>query len=125
MNPYLNDHGGQEFLTQFFLKQSCEQKKLPLIPIFKHVGHCKEPASLGQSLPMHFFFVGGSSAIVSVGGSAAMVFVEASSAMTSGLGWLRRWNGGVVSESRSCEGDDAWSKRRMGRGTLRDRKSVV
>jgi hypothetical protein len=50
-------------LTQFFLKQSCEQKKLSLMPSFRQVGHCNEPASLGQSTPRHFLFVGGSSAI--------------------------------------------------------------
>jgi hypothetical protein len=26
--------------TQFFLKQSCEQKKEPEMPCFKQVGHC-------------------------------------------------------------------------------------
>lgn len=39
--------------TQFFLKQSCEQKKLSL-PIFWQVGHCSVLASFGQSVPMHF-----------------------------------------------------------------------
>lgn len=42
--------------TQFFLKQSCEQKKLSLISSFKHVGHCRVPASFGQSVPMHMRF---------------------------------------------------------------------
>lgn len=39
--------------TQLRLKQSCEQKKLS-VPILRQVGHCKVPASLGQSTPMHF-----------------------------------------------------------------------
>lgn len=53
--------------TQFFLKQSCEQKKLPLISSFRHVGHCKDPASLGQSAPKHFFLAGGSSMVAKRG----------------------------------------------------------
>ena len=48
------------FHTQFFLKQSCEQKKLPLSSIFRHVGHCSDPASFSQSFPRHFFLAGGS-----------------------------------------------------------------
>jgi hypothetical protein len=43
-------------LTQFLLKQSCEQKKLAL-PSFWHVGHCSDDASFGQSIPKHFRFV--------------------------------------------------------------------
>lgn len=50
--------------TQFLLKQSWAQKKLSLIPSFKHVGHCSAPASLSQSAPRHFFLVGGSAAMV-------------------------------------------------------------
>jgi hypothetical protein len=46
--------------TQLFLKQSCEQKKLSLMPSFRHVGHCRLPASFSQSTPRHFFLVGGS-----------------------------------------------------------------
>lgn len=38
--------------TQLRLKQSCEQKKLS-VPAFKQVGHCKVPASLGHSTPIH------------------------------------------------------------------------
>ena len=49
--------------TQLLLKQSCEQKQLSF-PIFRHVGHCKVPASFGQSTPMHRFFVDATSAIV-------------------------------------------------------------
>lgn len=60
--------------TQFFLKQSWEQKKLSLTPSFKHVGHCKEPASFSQSAPKHFFFVGGSD--VMVGGRAGGRFAR-------------------------------------------------
>jgi hypothetical protein len=52
-------------LTQFFLKQSWEQKKLSLMPSFRQVGHCSEPASLGQSTPRHFFLAGGSIAMAS------------------------------------------------------------
>lgn len=52
--------------TQFFLKQSWEQKKLPLIPRLKHLGHWREPASFSQSAPRHFFFVGGCSVMVVV-----------------------------------------------------------
>jgi hypothetical protein len=40
-------------LTQFLLKQSCEQKKLSLMPSLRQVGHCRVPASLPQSSPMH------------------------------------------------------------------------
>lgn len=50
--------------TQFFLKQSCEQKKLSLMPSLRHVGHCKDPASFSQSTPKHFFFAGGSEVMV-------------------------------------------------------------
>jgi hypothetical protein len=50
--------------TQFLLKQSWAQKKLSLIPSFKHVGHCSAPASLSQSAPRHFFLAGGSAAMV-------------------------------------------------------------
>lgn len=39
--------------TQLRLKQSCEQKKLS-VPIFRQVGHCRDPASLAQSTPIHF-----------------------------------------------------------------------
>lgn len=62
-------------LTQFFLKQSCEQKKLSLMPSFRQVGHCSEPASLGQSTPRHFFLAGGSIAMASckAGGEACEV----------------------------------------------------
>lgn len=49
--------------TQFLLKQSWAQKKLSLIPSFKHVGHCSAPASLSQSAPRHFFLAGGSAAM--------------------------------------------------------------
>jgi len=48
---------------QLRLKQSCEQKKLSLIPNFRHVGHCRVPASLGQSTPIHFLFAGGTTVI--------------------------------------------------------------
>lgn len=44
--------------TQFRLKQSCAQKKLSL-PIFWQVGHCRVPASLGQSFPRHLRFSDG------------------------------------------------------------------
>lgn len=40
-------------LTQLRLKQSCAQKKLS-VPIFRQVGHCKVPALLAQSTPLHF-----------------------------------------------------------------------
>jgi len=53
--------------TQFFLKQSCEQKKLSLTPSFRQVGHCNEPASFSQSAPRHFFFVGGSEVMADEG----------------------------------------------------------
>jgi hypothetical protein len=39
-------------LTQLLLKQSCEQKKLS-VPLFRHVGHCRVPAGLEQSVPWH------------------------------------------------------------------------
>jgi len=80
---YDSNDGGQQMpcsllrlrglLTQFFLKQSWEQKKLSLMPSFRHVGHCREPASLGQSTPRHFFLAGGSTAMTSTGehGAAA------------------------------------------------------
>ncbi len=48
---------GEKF-TQLLLKQSWSQKKLSLIPSFKHVGHWRVPASFSQSTPMHFFFSG-------------------------------------------------------------------
>lgn len=51
-------------LTQFFLKQSWEQKKLSLIPSFRHVGHCSEPASFSQSALRHLRLVGGSSVMM-------------------------------------------------------------
>jgi hypothetical protein len=54
--------------TQFFLKQSWEQKKLPLIPNFRQVGHCNEPASFSQSAPRHFLFAGGSVSVMVAGG---------------------------------------------------------
>lgn len=57
--------------TQFFLKQSCEQKKLSLMPKVKHLGHCRAEASLSQSTPRHFLLVGGSSAMV--GGGVGIV----------------------------------------------------
>lgn len=50
--------------TQLFLKQSCEQKKLSLVPSFKHVGHCNEPASFSHSTPIHFLDAGSSGAIL-------------------------------------------------------------
>ena len=53
--------------TQLFLKQSCPQKALSF-PIFKHVGHFKSPASLGQSTPMQDFFTGSNAAIFDVAG---------------------------------------------------------
>lgn len=39
--------------TQFFLKQSCEQKILSSTPALTQVGHCKVSASLSQSAPRH------------------------------------------------------------------------
>lgn len=33
-------------------------------PSFRHVGHCRVPASFGQSTPMHDFLTGSSAAIV-------------------------------------------------------------
>lgn len=39
--------------TQLRLKQSCEQKKLSA-PILRQVGHCRVPATLSQSTPIHF-----------------------------------------------------------------------
>jgi hypothetical protein len=42
------------WLTQFFLKQSCEQKKLSLIPSFRQVGHCNELTSFSQPGLRHF-----------------------------------------------------------------------
>jgi len=56
--------------TQLRLKQSCEQKKLSFNPSFRHVGHCRLPASFSQSTPIHFRFAGGSAVMlrVDVGG---------------------------------------------------------
>lgn len=53
-------------LTQLRLKQSCEQKKLSLRPSFRQVGHWRAPASFSQSTPRHFFFAGGSEAMMDV-----------------------------------------------------------
>lgn len=39
--------------TQLFLKQSCEQKKLPLMPSLMQVGHWRASASLSQPTPRH------------------------------------------------------------------------
>lgn len=55
---------GLSIHTQFLLKQSWAQKKLSLMPSFKHVGHCRAPASLSQSAPRHFFLAGGSEVMV-------------------------------------------------------------
>lgn len=45
----------KRYHTQLRLKQSWEQKELS-ISSFKHVGHCRDPASFGQSTPLHFLF---------------------------------------------------------------------
>lgn len=44
-------------LTQLFLKHSWEQKKLPSRPSFRHVGHCRVPASLSHSEPEQVGFM--------------------------------------------------------------------
>lgn len=49
--------------TQLLLKQSCEQNELSF-PSFRHVGHCRAPASFGQSVPRQGFFAGSGVAIV-------------------------------------------------------------
>lgn len=67
--------------TQFFLKQSWEQKKLSFMPNFKQVGHCKASASLSQSTPRHFL-LGGSSDVTSL-------MVECSGQVDGGEG--RKW----------------------------------
>lgn len=61
--------------TQLILKQSWEQKKLSF-PSFRHVGHCRVPASFGQSAPMHCFFA------------------EVSAAMTTTYGWASEGSSG-------------------------------
>ncbi len=38
------------------------------MPSFRHVGHCKVPASFGQSTPIHFLFAGGSTAMFATRG---------------------------------------------------------
>lgn len=43
--------------TQLLLKQSCEQNEFSF-PSFRHVGHCRAPASFGQSIPTQGFFIG-------------------------------------------------------------------
>lgn len=40
--------------TQLFLKQSWEQKKLPLMLSLMHVGHWSASASFWQPTPRHF-----------------------------------------------------------------------
>lgn len=52
--------------TQLLLKQSCEQNELSF-PSFRHVGHCRAPASFGQSTPRQGFFAGSRLAIVLIG----------------------------------------------------------
>lgn len=52
--------------TQLLLKQSCEQNELSF-PSFKHVGHCKAPASFEQSKPIHGFLEASTVAISMAG----------------------------------------------------------
>jgi hypothetical protein len=52
-------------LTQLFLKQSCEQKKLSL-PSLRQLGHCSDPASFPQSTPIHFRSCGAGTSVVAI-----------------------------------------------------------
>lgn len=45
---------GRSEHTQLFLKQSWEQKKLPLMLSLMHVGHWSASASFWQPAPRHF-----------------------------------------------------------------------
>jgi hypothetical protein len=47
------------------------------MPNFRHVGHCKDPASLPQSAPVHFIFDGNSGVLSTM--VASKIQVEESS----------------------------------------------